>query len=111
MDIVIHATKDGYRILYTTNEDLSFFIAKDMRSGANNDSSLGKSAYAMAFTASGTVYTKYTIVKDSQRSNALGNIAFSVFFNNDKSLSGEQIICLLEELSNEYSNKYIEVNI
>ncbi|KFC59188.1 hypothetical protein FEM08_20490 [Flavobacterium gilvum] len=81
-----------------------------MRSGANNDNSLGQSAFSIAFTANGTVYTKYTIVKDTQRSNALGIIAFSLFLNYNKILKGEEIISLLGELSKKYSNNYIKNN-
>lgn len=110
MDIVIYATKDGLRTLYTTNEELAYLITEERRSGANNDNSLGQSAFAIAFLAKGSVFTKYTIVKDSQRSNALGTIAFSVFLNYNNVLKGEEIISLLDELSNNYSNNYIKNN-
>jgi hypothetical protein len=107
MDIVIHATKDGYRTLFSTDDELAYLIAKDVRSGANNDSSLGNFAHAVFFTEKGCVFTKYIIVKDTQRSNALGFIAFSLFINNNKSLKGEDVESILDELSNKYSDKYI----
>jgi hypothetical protein len=107
MDIVIHATKDGYRTLFTTDDELAYLIAKDVRSGANNDSSLGNFVHAVFFTEKGCVFTKYIIVKDTQRSNALGFIAFSIFVNNNKSLKGEDVVSILDELSNKYSDKYI----
>jgi len=108
MDIIIYATKDGLRTLYSTSEELAYLIAEEKRSGANNDNSLGQSIYAIAFTGNGSVYTKYTIVKDAQRSNALGFIAFSLFINYNKSLKGEDIKSLLDKLSNDYSNLYIK---
>lgn len=107
MDIVIHATKDGYRTLFTTDDELAYSIAKDVRSGANNDSSLGNFVHAIFFTEKGCVFTKYIIVKDTQRSNALGFIAFSLFIQNEKSLKGEDVESILDELSNKYSEKYI----
>lgn len=107
MEIVIYATKDGLRTLYTTNDDLAYLIAEEKRSGSNNDNSLGQSIYAISFITGGTVYTKYTIVKDALRSNALGFIAFSLFIENKKSLKGEDVESILDELSNEYSEKYI----
>ncbi len=107
MDIVIHATKDGYRTLFTTDDELAYLIAKDVRSGANNDNSLGNFAHAVFFTEKGCVFTKYIIVKDTQRSNAVGFIAFSIFVNNNKSLKGEDVVSILDELSNKYSDKYI----
>ena len=107
MDIIINATKDGYRTLFSTNDDLAYLIAKDVRSGANNDSSLGHFAHSIFFIEKGCVFTKYIIVKDTQRSNALGFIAFSLFIANDESLKGEVVESILDELSNEYSEKYI----
>ena len=87
MNIVIYATKDGLRTLYTTNEELAYLIAEERRSGANNDNSLGQSVYTIAFTTNDSVFTKYMIVKDSQRNNALGFIAFSLLINNNKTSS------------------------
>lgn len=110
MNIVIYATKDGLRTLYTTNEELAYLIAEERRSGANNDNSLGQSVYTIAFTTNDSVYTKYMIVKDSQRSNALGFIAFSLLINNNKTLNGEEIINLLDELSKTYTDNYIKNN-
>ncbi|TDD99391.1 hypothetical protein [Flavobacterium cellulosilyticum] len=110
MNIVIYATKDGLRTLYTTNEELAYLIAEERRSGANNDNSLGQSVYTIAFTINDSVYTKYMIVKDSQRSNALGFIAFSLLINNNKTLKGEEIINVLDELSKTYTDNYIKNN-
>jgi hypothetical protein len=110
MNILIYATKDGFRTLYTTNEELAYLIAADRRNGANNDNSLGQSVYSIAFTTNDSVFTKYMIVKDSQRNNALGFIAFSLLINNNKTLKGEEIINLLDELSKNYTDNYIKNN-
>lgn len=110
MDIVIHATKDGHRTLYSTNEDIISLIEKDVRIGSRDDTSLGQSVYALSFIAQGTVFTKYTVVKDTERSNGLGFIAFALFLNFNKTLKGEEIINLLNELSKNYTDNYIKNN-
>ena len=110
MEIVIHGTKDGYRQLHSTNADIAYVIAKDMRIGTNDDGSMGQSVYSLGFFASGLAYSKYIIVKDTQRSSALGFIAFTLFFEHNKTLEGSNIKKLLDELSESYSKKYIVNN-
>jgi hypothetical protein len=84
MDLVIYATKDGLRTLFSTNDEIAYLIAEEKRSGANKDSSLAKSIYGLSFTENGYLFSKYLIVKDTQRSNALGFIAFSIYINYKK---------------------------
>ena len=110
MEIVIHGTKDGYRQLHSTNADVAYVIAKDMRIGTNDDGSMGQSVYSLGFFTSGLAYSKYIIVKDTQRSSALGFIAFTLFFEHNKTLEGSNIKRLLDELSESYSKKYIVNN-
>jgi len=110
MDIVIYATKDGKNTLHTTNVELAYLISEERRKGATNDNSLGQSIYSISFTTNGSVFTKYTIVKDTERSNALGFIAYALFLNFNKTLKGEQIIDLLDELSKYYTDYYIKNN-
>ncbi|MDB2495358.1 hypothetical protein N9X07_04150 [Flavobacteriaceae bacterium] len=107
MEIVIHGTKDGYRQLHSTNADIAYVIAKDMRIGTNDDGSLGESLYSLGFFTRGLAYSKYIIVKDTQRSSALGFIAFTLFLEHNKTLEGSNIKKLLDELSESYSKKYI----
>jgi hypothetical protein len=107
MQLVVHGTKDGYRILYTTDHDLSLIISRDIRKGAQGDEQLGKTAYSLAFVKNGCVYSKYVIVKDSIRSFATGTIAFSVFLSADETINAEQIFKLLNELYNSYETLYI----
>ncbi len=110
MEIVIHGTKDGYRKLHLTNADVAYVIAKDMRIGSKDDGSMGQSAYSLGFFNRGIAYSKYIIVKDTQRSNALGFIAFTLFLEHNKTLEGSNIKKLLDELSESYSKKYIVNN-
>ena len=110
MEIVIHGTKDGYRQLHSTNADVAYVIAKDMRIGTNDDGSMGQSVYSLGFFTRGLAYSKYIIVKDTQRSSALGFIAFTLFLEHNKTLEGSNIKKLLDELSESYSKKYIVNN-
>ena len=61
MEIVIHGTNDGYRQLHSTNADVAYVIAKDMRIGTNDDGSMGQSVYSLGFFTSGLAYSKYII--------------------------------------------------
>jgi hypothetical protein len=110
MNITVHGTKGGYRILYSTPNSPT--TVSDARSAASNESAVGQSAYSIAFAADGCVFTKYVIVRDMIRSKATGNIAFSVHLPNSKKLSGTDIISLLDRLTNTYCNvkKYIVNN-
>ena len=110
MEIVIHGTKDGYRQLHSTNADVAYVIAKDMRIGTNDDGSMGQSVYSLGFFTRGLAYSKYIIVKDTQRSSALGFIAFTLFLEHNKTLEGSNIKKLLDDLSESYSKKYIVNN-
>jgi len=110
MEIVIHGTKDGYRQLHSTNADVAYVIAKDMRIGTNDDGSMGQSVYSLGFFTRGLAYSKYIIVKDTQRSSALGFIAFTLFLEHNKTLEGSNIKKLLDELSESYSKQYIVNN-
>lgn len=110
MEIVIHGTKDGYRTLFSTNDKYARVIAKDIRKGAQGDKQLGRTAYSIAFTTDGCIYTKYVIVKDSLRSFATGTIAFSVFIGQMETMKAQDILKLLEELYISYDAKYIKNN-
>ncbi|WP_333696704.1 hypothetical protein [Flavobacterium sp.] len=110
MDLVIYATKDGLRTLYSTNDDIAYLIAEEKRSGASKDSSLGGFVYGLSFIESGFVFTKYLIVKDTLRSNALGFIAFSLHINQNKTIKGTEVKYILDKLSVDYTNAYIKDN-
>ena len=111
MEIVVHGTKGGYKtkLFSTSNRPLSF---GDVRNGVNTEYSVGQSLYAIEFLNDGYVFTKYIIVRDSLRSFATGNIAFSLVINSNKELSrkGADVFALLENLSNHYKSNYIKEN-
>jgi hypothetical protein len=110
MELVIHGTKGGYRILFKTRGAPS--IGSDIRNNVSSEEALGKSAYSIAFSANGYVFTKYIIIRDSLRSDATGFIAFSLFLSSNKELlnKGCDVKEILDELSNQYLDKYVRNN-
>lgn len=111
MEIVVHGTKGGYKakLFSTSNAPLLF---GDVRNGVNTEFSVGQTFYSIEFLNEGIVFTKYIIVRDSLRSFATGNIAFSLFINYNKELPGRgaDILALLEKLCNHYKSNYIKEN-
>jgi len=110
MEIVVHGTKQGYKSSFISNRPPSFALG-DIRNGVNDENPLGNSAYTLAFINGGCVYSKYTIIRDTLRSYATGNIAFSIYLPRNIELlsdKGGNIISLLDELSNHYIEKYVK---
>jgi hypothetical protein len=108
MEVVVHGTKGGYRILYKTQGAPS--IASDIRNNASSETSLGKSVYAISFVTNGSVFSKYMIVKDTLRSSATGFIAFSIFLPAGEKLTGVDVKSLLDQLQSHYVDTYIKTN-
>jgi hypothetical protein len=106
MEVIIHGTKGGYKVLYQT-ENVPFSIARDVRRIDRNDGNpVGQAAYSIAFAEGGCTFTKYIIVRDTERA-AVGNIAFSVYLHGTKKLPGKDIINLLDNLAEKYRRDYI----
>lgn len=108
MEVIVHGTKGGYRILDKTPNAPS--IASDIRNNAVSKTSLGKSIYAIAFFANGIVFSKYKIVNDTLRSSATGFIAFSLYVPEGEKLSGADAKSLLDELQSHYLKNYVTEN-
>ena len=107
MEIVVHGTKGGYRILFKTPVAPS--IGSDIRNNVSSEAAVGKSAYSIAFAANGTVFTKYIIIRDALRNDATGFIAFSLFllFNEELPGKGADVKSILDDLSNHYVDHYV----
>lgn len=106
MEIVIHGTKGGYKVLYQT-PNVPFSIARDVRRIDRNDgNTIGQSAYSIAFADRGFAFTKYRIVRDVERA-AVGNVAFSVYIPSNKKIAGNDVKNLLNQLVDEYCQTYI----
>lgn len=109
MKIVIHGTKGGYKVLYATPESPSS-IAGDSRPLNSYESAVGQMAYSISFTAGGSVFTKYLIVRDLLRNMATGNIAFSVFFPSNEKLQGAEVKTILDRISSIFKERYLPEN-
>jgi hypothetical protein len=108
MELIIHGTKGGYKILYST-PNIPQAVARDVRPDTSSEKAIGQSAYSLSFIAEGSIFTKYTIVRDMLRGMYTGNIAFSLLLRNNEKLSGAKIKSLLDEIAGWYS-KYIPGN-
>lgn len=109
MELIVHGTKGGYKSNFRPNITPPFSMS-DVRNGMNNEKPLGKSAYSIAFANGGCVFTKYTIVRDTLRSYATGNVAFSLFLPAKKKLSGKDVKSLLDKLMDYYIKHYVKDN-
>lgn len=113
MEIIIYGTKDGHRILFSSNENISRLIAYDKRTGdrVKSDEQLGQSIYSIALIQDGgCFFSKYTIIKDSLRSFSVGYIAFSIFLKSNEKMEGKNILNLLDDLSGKYAKEHIKEN-
>jgi hypothetical protein len=108
MNIIIHGTKGGHRVFYSSPNSPA--IAGDSRSASSSENPVGKSAYSIAYTSNGCMLTKYVIVRDLIRNMSTGNVAFSVYLPNDQKLSGTDVKSLLDKLSNHYCAQYAPEN-
>ena len=109
MKILIHGRQNGYTVLYPKpTPEVFYSFARDIQSiNANNyECYYGKSFYTLAFVDNGTIFTKYIFGDDVQRGQ-LGEIGISVFIPINKKITGTDIVSLLDELINEYSQNYI----
>lgn len=106
MEIVIHGTKGGYKVLHQTIGAPSS-IARDMRrpDGAIPNT-VGQTAYALSLLPGGCAFSKYVIVIDADR-YAYGNIAISLYISDKRKLAGTHIRELLDKMMNEYVQKYV----
>lgn len=106
MKLFVQARKDGYNVLYPKPTPNEFFqFAGDIRPESKDPNLLGKYLYTISFANGGCIFTKHVVIQDIQR-QGLGNIGFSIFIPNNKKLSGNDSIKLLDELLNTYCINY-----
>ncbi|MDR2027374.1 MAG: hypothetical protein LBQ01_07440, partial [Prevotellaceae bacterium] len=108
MELVVHGTKGGYKLLYST-PGIPQAVARDVRPDTGSEKAIGQPAYSLSFITEGSIFTRYTIVRDMLRGMATGNIAFSILLRNNERLPGEKIKPLLDEIAAWYT-KYIPGN-
>ena len=107
MDIVIHGTKGGYKKFFSSQK---LFGLLDVTADSPNNSAMGQEAYAIRFTVDNTIFSKYRIIRDVGGAKRTGFVGFSLFLQKNESLSGTDIIALLDKVSDEYHRKYISDN-
>lgn len=108
MKIFIQARKDGYNVLYPKPTPQEFFnFGSDIQriDAQTQPCCYGKGFYSLAFSSSGCILSKYLIGYDVPR-GAIGYIAFSVFIPQDKTLSGQDVKALLDDLVRTYIQNY-----
>lgn len=107
MELLVQATKGGWRILYKT-ENFPFSFAGDLRRQDvnNNKDTVGQAAYSIAHSENGCIFSKYICIWDVDR-RAIGSISFSVYISGKFKMYGQKIKNLLDELLTEYEQKYI----
>lgn len=106
MKLFVQARKDGYNVLYPKPTPTEFFqFAGDIRPDSKDPNLLGKYIYTISFASGGCIFTKHVIIQDVQR-QGLGNVGFSIFIPNVRKLSGDDVLKLLDELSNTYCKNY-----
>jgi hypothetical protein len=103
MKIVIHGTNGGYHIFTVEKEKLF-----DARPDSNKVGSIGQQAYSINYNESNIVFSKYKIIRDVVGDKRTGNVAFSLVIPHTKKLSGEDVLAVLDNLSNDFCNKHIE---
>jgi len=103
MKIVIHGTNGGYHIFTVEKEKLF-----DARPDSNKVGSIGQQAYSINYNESNIVFSKYKIIRDVVGDKRTGNVAFSLVIPHTKKLSGEDVLAVLDKLSNDFCNKHIE---
>ncbi len=101
MKVVIHGTNGGYKAL----NSLGTF--NDVRPDNNKSACIGQKAYSIQYFESNVVFSKYLFIRDVLGDKRTGNIAFSLVIPQSKKLSGENVIEILDRVSEEFSNKHI----
>jgi len=111
VELIIHGTKQGFQSNFVAGITPSFTLS-DIRNGNNSETPIGGSFYSLAFIKKGCVFSKYTIIRDTLRSHATGNIAFSLLIPFGKELSGKgnQVKQLLDTVADAYFSQYVRNN-
>lgn len=107
LELLIHGTKFGWRILYRTPNFPSSFASDLRRDDVNNNRiTVGQHAYSISQVSEGCIFSKYICVWDGDR-RAIGNLSFSFLLTKDKKLDSFEVKGLLDELSGLYWSQYV----
>lgn len=108
MNIVIHGTKGGREIFFPKNKSISGLF--DINSDSPKGSAIGQQTYAIRSFDNNIIYSKYKIIRDVSGDKRTGFIGFSLFLPHDENLQSKDIITLLDTISKQYSDLYLDNN-
>ena len=108
MNIVIHGTKGGREIFFPKNKSISGLF--DINSDSPKGSAIGQQTYAIRSFDNNIIYSKYKIIRDVKGDKRTGFIGFSLFLPHNENLQSKDIITLLDTISKQYSDLYLDNN-
>lgn len=109
LDISISAIKGGFRELYKTTDSAPQGIASEIRPDSGSPYAVGSEAYSISFSKIGLIFTKCKIIRDVLGGSRVGNIAISLLIPIGKTLAGNKIKFILDEILQTYSDRnYID---
>lgn len=108
MNIVIHGTKGGREIFFPKNKSISGLF--DINSDSPKGSAIGQQTYAIRSFDNNIIYSKYKIIRDVSGDKRTGFIGFSLFLPHDENSQSKDIITLLDTISKQYSDLYLDNN-
>ena len=108
MNIVIHGTKGGREIFFPKNNNISGLF--DINSDSPKGSAIGQQTYAIRSFDNNIIYSKFKIIRDVSGDKRTGFIGFSLFLPHDENLQSKDIITLLDTISKQYSDLYLDNN-
>jgi hypothetical protein len=109
IEVSISAVKGGFRELYRTT-NLPQSVAREIRHDSGSGFSIGQEAFSILYVTSGVVFSKCRIVTDGMGGRRVGNVNISVFIPITHSLSGANVVELLNKLLDTYCRNYAPDN-
>ena len=108
MNVVIHGTKEGREIFFPKNDSIAGLF--DINSDSPKGSAIGQQTYAIRSFDNNIIYSKYKIIRDVKGDKRTGFIGFSLFLPHNENLKSKDIITLLDTISKQYSDLYLDNN-
>jgi len=108
MNIVIHGTKGGREIFFPKNDSIAGLF--DINSDSPKGSAIGQQTYTIRSFDNNIIYSKYKIIRDVSGDKRTGFIGFSLFLPHNENLQSKDIITLLDTISKQYSDLYLDNN-
>lgn len=107
MELIVHGTKGGCKVF--TPKRKSGLL--DLTPDRSNAAAIGQQAFGIRFTAENTIFSKYKIIRDVQGGKRTGFVGFSLFINKYNKLAGNDILNILESVSEEFEPYIVDNNL